>query len=336
MAHLNIIVLSGFLGSGKTTLLMEWLKAHPNNQVGIIVNEAGDIDIDGELIHSATKDQTIKRLPSGCLCCTLQSDVVDTVSTLLERKYELDNTLLDTIIIETSGISKPIGIVSPLLNSDLRKLNLNIQVVCVFDAVNGEKNLHSIPEVGIQLASAQRVIVSKLDCVNDQDLEKIVQLIKSVNPLAQTQLNRDRNQIIEELFVPQSGFTIANAYELLFIKNQTSSQQHPDIKVFTRTLNNRMEWYEVAEKLDDISYFFGEKLLRSKCLLNTQDSGQVLIQSVGHIFSQPHQIHSNASDLNSHLVFIMKDVSEEEFNSFFQKSFLNIQPIASSDLAFTN
>ncbi|MDO5678962.1 MAG: GTP-binding protein [Pelistega sp.] len=322
---LDIVILSGFLGSGKTTLLLDWLRQYPDEQVGIIVNEAGSIDIDGELVHNAQVDKPIKRLPSGCLCCTLQSDVVDTVMELLDAKYELDSKPLEKIIIETSGLSKPISIVSPLLNSELRRLNLNIQVVCVFDQLNGVERINHSAEAATQLASAQRIVFNKLDIPLSSPLDSMISAVRAINPLAELYISNDRSSVLENLFSRQVGYSINNAHELLFLMPKRFAYQHPNIKIFSKTYPGSYDLTDIAEKIEDLSFMLSERLLRSKCIFSIRGVGTVLMQSVGYIFSNPQLLNENHA-FNNQVVFICQDIEETELERVFDRVF-NMQEL---------
>ena len=108
-----VIVVSGFLGSGKTTFLRYLLK-ESNKKFGLIINEFGDIGIDGDLIKSCdrcdeTEEECVIELNNGCLCCTVQDDFVPSIKALLEF-----NPLIESIIIETSGLALPIPLIQAL------------------------------------------------------------------------------------------------------------------------------------------------------------------------------------------------------------------------------
>ena len=105
-----VIVVSGFLGSGKTTFLRYLLK-ESNKKFGLIINEFGEVGIDGDLIKSCDKcdqseDDCVIELNNGCLCCTVQDDFVPSIKDLLEF-----NPPIESIIIETSGLALPIPLI---------------------------------------------------------------------------------------------------------------------------------------------------------------------------------------------------------------------------------
>ena len=114
-----VIVVSGFLGSGKTTFLRYLLK-ESNKKFGLIINEFGDVGIDGDLIKSCDKcdeseDDCVIELNNGCLCCTVQDDFVPSIKALLEF-----NPPIESIIIETSGLALPIPLIQALNWPEIR------------------------------------------------------------------------------------------------------------------------------------------------------------------------------------------------------------------------
>ena len=125
-----VIVVSGFLGSGKTTFLRYLLKKS-NKKFGLIINEFGDVGIDGDLIKSCVKcdeseeseEGCVIELNNGCLCCTVQDDFVPSIKALLEF-----NPLIESIIIETSGLALPIPLIQALNWPEIRnQQDLNLE-----------------------------------------------------------------------------------------------------------------------------------------------------------------------------------------------------------------
>ena len=122
-----VIVVSGFLGSGKTTFLRYLLK-ESNKKFGLIINEFGDVGIDGDLIKSCDKcdeseEDCVIELNNGCLCCTVQDDFVPSIKALLEF-----NPPIESIIIETSGLALPSPLIQALNWPEIRnQQDLNLE-----------------------------------------------------------------------------------------------------------------------------------------------------------------------------------------------------------------
>ena len=112
LSKLPVTVITGFLGSGKTTLISELIRAGGSRRLAVIVNEFGDVGVDGEILKSCAipncPEENIVELANGCICCTVADDFIPTI----EQLMTLD-PLPDHILIETSGLALP----KPLLKA---------------------------------------------------------------------------------------------------------------------------------------------------------------------------------------------------------------------------
>ncbi len=99
-SRVPVTVVTGFLGSGKTTLINRILSEQHGRKIAVIVNEFGEVSIDGQLILSDDQEDLVE-FNNGCLCCTVRGDLVDTLAKLKSR------TELDAILIETTGLADP-------------------------------------------------------------------------------------------------------------------------------------------------------------------------------------------------------------------------------------
>jgi len=112
-ARVPVTVVTGALGAGKSTLLSRWL-ASGGERLALIVNELGDVPLDGLLIRRA--DEDLIELSNGCVCCTVRGDLVRTATELLRRRERwLRPARFDRIVIETSGLAAPGPVVQSFL-----------------------------------------------------------------------------------------------------------------------------------------------------------------------------------------------------------------------------
>ena len=159
-----VTVVTGFLGAGKSTLLRRLL-LDSGLRLAVLVNEFGEVGIDGELIRSCgfcpddELDGRVVELANGCLCCTVQDEFLPTMQTLLERADQLDG-----IVVETSGLALPLPLVQAFQWPEIRT---RTRVTGVVTVVDGEA-LHSGSVVGDPAAlEAQRLADPSLDHLSD-------------------------------------------------------------------------------------------------------------------------------------------------------------------------
>jgi G3E family GTPase len=164
-----VTILTGFLGAGKTTLLNHILNGDHGLRVGVLVNDFGAINIDAELV--AGVEQNAIRLTNGCVCCEIRDDLVDSLEQLLTREEAIDY-----VILESSGIADPEGIVMTFLNPRYEGLLWLDSVTCVIVAVgifadgdNTRLNMLKLRQIGF----ADLVVLNKTDLVGPEHLEVI-------------------------------------------------------------------------------------------------------------------------------------------------------------------
>ncbi|WP_062562739.1 CobW family GTP-binding protein [Paracoccus aminovorans] len=160
-APVPLTLLTGFLGSGKTTVLNGLLR-HPDfGRTAVIINEFGEIGLDHELVVSTT--ETMVLLQSGCMCCALRGDLLDTLIELAERR-EAGELVFDRVMIETTGLADPAPILHTLLTSiDLSERFVTDGVVATVDAATGAGTLLRHEEALRQVAMADLVLLTKTD-----------------------------------------------------------------------------------------------------------------------------------------------------------------------------
>ena len=157
--RIPVTLLTGFLGSGKTTLLNAWLRSPELSDAAVIVNEFGEVGIDHALIASSS-DNTIE-LSTGCLCCTVRGDLVDTLRELIVKREKGEIRAFDRVIIETTGLADPAPVIQALMTFPVSRRFRLRQVVTTVDAANGVRTLDQHPESVKQAAMADEIVVTK-------------------------------------------------------------------------------------------------------------------------------------------------------------------------------
>ncbi|MDB5777196.1 MAG: cobalamin biosynthesis protein CobW [Herbaspirillum sp.] len=173
-----VTVISGFLGAGKTTLVNRLLAHNAGDTIGVIVNEFGEVGIDGELI--VADDNPMIEIRNGCVCCTVRTDLVAGVKTLLAR----EDIKLDRLIIETSGLADP----APVLQTFLADADLLTQVeleavVTLVDAANFRHYLNNAIATE-QIAFADLIVLNKVDLIAVWQLQVLETYLRLLNPVA--------------------------------------------------------------------------------------------------------------------------------------------------------
>ena len=172
-------VVTGFLGSGKTTLINRILREQHGRKLAVIVNEFGEISIDGQLvIHD--QDAQLVEFNNGCLCCTVRGDLIETLGRLQERAGTLDG-----ILIETTGLADPAPVASTFFAADEVKAGIRLDAfVTVVDAVNLERNLAQSNEAVEQVAFSDIVLINKMDLVSSEQMAAVERRVRTLNPMA--------------------------------------------------------------------------------------------------------------------------------------------------------
>lgn len=190
-----ITVLQGFLGAGKTTLLNYILTHNEGMNIGVVVNDFGDINIDSKLVKSKT-DKRLE-LTSGCICCSLKTlDLQEAID-----QFVFEGSNIDYIIIEASGLAEPRDLALTLRTSLGHKVRLD-GIVTVIDAENLEKNASEHNIARDQILFCDFVIINKVDLVSSKKVEEIKQMVLSFNPRVRI-LESTKGQIDIRLILDQ-------------------------------------------------------------------------------------------------------------------------------------
>ncbi len=178
-------VLTGFLGSGKTTLLNRWVRQASMQNTLIVINEFGDIGLDHQLI-TQSDEQAVVEMSSGCLCCTLRGDLSRTLKQAIDSLLAEGKPAPSRVVIETTGLADPAPILQMLMTDHWLAHRFQLDsVVCCVDAANGEATLQAHRESQRQIAIADRLLITKIDLVDEVRLTPLANQLASINPAAE-------------------------------------------------------------------------------------------------------------------------------------------------------
>lgn len=303
----EFFLLNGFLGSGKTTLLLSLLAETGFENTGVIVNEVGEINIDGSTVTAAQSGLQLAQLSNGCVCCSMMNDLPVTVAALMDENERLGRPPLRRIILETSGLSRPAPIIRQLLGLPLP---FRISVVSTYDCVNGALARQEFEEAAAQLAAAQTIVLTKLDCVSDAVRAEAVRAVEGINPLARIVDESESGRRVREAFKPTTAGIDRPADRIA--RDELVSSPHERIGVFLARAKDAVPADDLFEWLDNMAAWLGPRLLRTKGIVAVEGQpGALLVQSVGTVFDPPRRMAEPL--VQSALVIIARDVDVEEF-----------------------
>lgn len=170
---LPVTIITGFLGSGKTTLLNHILNNQQGLKTAVLVNEFGEIGIDNELIVSTGEDMV--ELSNGCICCTINNDLVEAVYKILERQENIDY-----LVVETTGLADPLPVALTFLGTELRDMTRLDSIITVVDAENFSLDLFNSEAAMSQIAYGDIILLNKADLVDEADLDSLEVRIRDI------------------------------------------------------------------------------------------------------------------------------------------------------------
>ena len=307
--RIPVTVVTGFLGSGKTTLINRILAEQHGRKIAVIVNEFGEVSIDGQLIVQNDQEELVE-FNNGCLCCTVRGDLIDTLDSLQQRSE------LDAILIETTGLADPAPVASTFFLED--KLTAKTRLdsfIALADAVNLEQNLEQSEEAQEQIAFADIILLNKADLVSKERLLEVEHVIRRSNPIAKI-YHTSNSDIDLEKVIGVGAFELEAKLEVdpTFLDDLEHEHDQSVGSFVLREerpidMNRFMIW--LNEKLAEQ----GEDMYRTKGIFNAQGFNErVIFQSVRMLTTMvPERMWKSGEEKITEYVMIGKNLDRDEF-----------------------
>lgn len=306
-APTDFFLLAGFLGSGKTTLLLDLLAEGAAADTAVIVNDAGQINIDGAVIAAADGGLDVAMLSDGCVCCSVGNDLLFTIEALLAQRAASGRGPFRRIILECSGLSRPGPIIRSL--GVLSAAAMRVSVLCTYDCSNDPLRAGPFDDAVAQLAAARTIILTKPDRADAAGAARARAEAARINPLAAILDEPDKRRRAMRAFAPPPGMAVVPPGDVV------PAADHPRVSVLLATLPGVPDWADLSDWLENLAGACGDRLLRVKGLVRVADCPDpLLLQGVGGSFDVPRRMPGLAATENA-MVIIVRDTALAELQA---------------------
>ncbi|MGE4240991.1 CobW family GTP-binding protein [Ramlibacter sp.] len=332
--RIPVSVITGFLGSGKTTLLARLLQHPAMGDAAVIINEFGEIGLDHHLVESSRDDVMV--MSSGCLCCTIRTDLVDTLRTLHRKREQGEVSKFRRVLVETTGLADPAPILHTLMNDPLVSRQYALDgVITTVDALHGRKQLDDHFESLKQAAVADRLLLTKVDAASPEEIALLRERLQRLNPGAPlievVQGEIDPAVLFDAgLYDPATKSSVvtewlrAEAFEDEHAQGHHHHHHNHDVNRHDARIHAHclvfdcpLDWRYFSPNLASLVSRHAEKLLRVKGILNVQGEPQpVVVHGVQHQFQRMRLAAWPDEDRRSKLVLIARDLDRKTIEAW--------------------
>jgi G3E family GTPase len=312
MSAIPVTILTGFLGSGKTTLLNRILKEHHGHRIAVIENELGEAGIDNELLVQDREEQIVE-MNNGCICCTVRGDLVRILGEL-HAKRQAGQLQFDRVIIETTGLADPAPVAQTFfVDDDISQQYLLDAIVTMVDAKHAPQQLDEHHEAQEQVGFADRILITKTDVVQPDEVAQLRRRLVRMNPRARIGEARHGVAAIEDL-LDIRGF---NLHAILEIEpdflTDVDHEHDDDVSSFVFREDKPLDLDRVEDFLGGIVQVYGTRLMRYKGVLNIKGMKQrVVLQGVHMLMgSEEGSPWKPGEKRESKMVFIGRDMPRD-------------------------
>lgn len=347
-----VSVLTGFLGSGKTTLLQRLLHHPGMARTAVVINEFGEVGLDHLLVAKASENMVV--MDSGCVCCTIRGDLVDTLRDLFLKRVKGVIPEYDRVVVETTGLADPAPIIHTLMSDPLLAARFRLDgVISTVDAVHGSDQLDRNPESVKQAAVADRIVLTKTDVATPAATVALCQRLAAINPAAPVipaafgavdpallfdaglynpaTKSPDVARWLKEESYRTHGHGHDHGHEHGDAcapdcghdhdhDHDHDVNRHDDhIRAFCMVEERPIPWDRFVDFVEALIALRGSDLLRIKGMLNVPESElPIVVHGVQHMFHPPVRLEAwPTMDHRSKIVFITRDVGRQVIEDLF-------------------
>ena len=339
-----ITILTGFLGSGKTTLLNHILANSFGKKIAVIVNEFGEVNIDAKLVKHTTEE--LIELSNGCICCTLRGDLIEEVDKILNEND------IDSIVIESTGIGEPIPIAQAFYihpeileaNPDLPDIQDKVYVDAIITVVDSPQFFEMyereslIPEddfgrgysqlLAEQIEGADILLLNKIDKTPENELKKLKELLRLMNPRA-TMIETSFGEVAIEKIVDTNIFDInvAEDSSLWVTELEKESGSESDEYGIGTYVYRTLSRFNEEKLIELFRKGFPSNILRSKGIITIENTDTAFIwnqtgkfitfDAIGR-FNDPNHTYNE-------IVFIGTNLIPTEIQNTLAKALANVE-----------
>ena len=329
-----VTLVTGFLGAGKTTLISRLLRHPDMDRVAVVINEIGEVGIDNDLVKMSSENVSL--LANGCLCCSVRTDLQETLRELFgERRAGLIPDF-DRVIVETTGLADPAPVIQTLASDGMLGAQYRLDgVVTLVDAVNALDQLGTAPEAERQVALADRLFITKCDLADDAGIAALQVALRQINSLADIRrcalgelhpreligiglanVRGDEGALrfLGELKAPADGAAPDTA---AYLGQRLPARHDPAVKTLALRFDQPFSWAAFSSAMEMLIALRGKDLLRAKGIVNV-DGRPVVVQGVGHVFHPPVTLDRwPSADTGSRIVFITRHIEAPVLRALF-------------------
>ncbi|MFN8415483.1 MAG: CobW family GTP-binding protein [Cytophagaceae bacterium] len=288
-------LITGFLGAGKTTFLNQFLSTFSNQQVIVIENEIGAINIDQTLLNK--KIDSVVPLSNGCICCDLDTELFNVLGELISQE-----TPPEVLIIESTGIADPGNIQKLFHTQEVKEYYHLASTICLVDVTQWEARMQDTVECGKQISRSDVLLLNKVDLVSEEKVAQVQHDLQIANPF--TPIVRASQGKIDFTIITDPAEPIKRPWKYAPLTMPTESHIIRSVLFETETKITPTAFLGAMQLY---FYQYPNQLYRIKGYLKGDDHKNYLIQSVGDYIKMEE---TETPVENTGLVFIGKNLKE--------------------------